>query len=149
MNRIKFVIPLLFLLLSSCCTNVSKNENAGNGFSMKKSLQSPPTAIQENQSTVTAKVQEINLEDDNNYTIKAKILNVEENPAYTSMAVKESIYKLIPGYVLNDKNEIDFKSYKEKNAGLLHLSKLKPGDEFKAIIFMGKNNSWYIQKVLK
>ncbi len=148
MNHIKLIAPLLFLLLSSCCTNISKNENESSGSSINKNVQSPPTTIQENQSIVTAKIQEINLENDDMYSLKVKVLIVEENPAYASMAVKGSIYKLIPDYVKNDKNEIDFKSHKEKNNGLLKLSKLKPGDEFKAVIFMGKNYNWYIQKVL-
>ncbi len=149
MNQIKFFLPFLFLFFSSCCTNVSKNENGGQELSIKKTNQNPPTTIQVNQSIVTAKVQEINLEDENNYSIKAKILNVEENPAYASMAVNGSVYKLVPDYALNDKNEIDFTSHKDKNSGLFNLSKLKPGDEFRAIIFMGKNYNWYIQKVLK
>jgi len=149
MNLIKFTAPLLFILLSSCCTNVSKDENKSNDLSMNKNVQGQPTTIQENQSIVIAKVQEINLEDENNYTIKAKVLNVDENPAFASMAVKGSVYKLIPDYALNDKNKIDFKSHKEKNTGLLNLSKLKTGDEFKAVIFMGKNYTWYIKKVLK
>ncbi len=149
MNRIKFAASLLFLILSSCCTNVSKNGSESSDLSMNKKVQSPPTTIQQNQSIVDAKIQEINLEDENNYSIAAKILNVEENPAYASIAVKGTVYKLSPDYVLNDKNEIDFKSHPEINSGLLNLSKLKPGDEFKAIIFMGKNYSWYIQKVLK
>jgi len=128
---------------------VSKNENAGQELSRRKNGQSPPTTIQENQSIVTARVQEINLENENNYSIKAKILNVEENPAYASIAVNGSVYKLVPDYVLNDKNEIDFTKHKDKNSSLLNISKLKPGDEFKAIIFMGKNYNWHIQKVLK
>ena len=149
MNRIKFGFPLLFLLLSSCCTNVSRNGNESNDLSIKKNVPSPPTTIQENQSIVTAKVQDIKQENENKYSIKAKILNVEENPAYASMAVTGNVYKLTPDYALNAKNEIDFKSHKEKNTGLLNLSRLKPGDEFKAIIFIGKNYNWYIQKVLK
>ena len=148
MNRLKFIVPLLVILLSSCCKNVSKNENEGKNLSIKKNVQNPPTTIQENQSIVTAKIQEINLEDKNMYSIKAKILNVEENPAYASMAVEGSVYKLLPDYALDDKNEIDFKMHKEKNNGLVNLSKLKHGDEFKAIIFMGKNYNWYIEKVL-
>ncbi len=149
MNVLKIFIPLLFLFLSSCCSNVNNNDKADSQYIINKKVQSPPTTIKENQSIVTARVEEINIENENNYSINARILNVEENPAYESMAVNGSVYKLFPNYALNEKKEIDYQSYKEKNNSLQQLSKLKTGDEFKALVFMGKDNRWYIQKVLK
>ena len=149
MNVLKIFVPILFLFLSSCCTNVSKNEKINRQTKINKSFPASPTTITDNQSIITARVEELNVSDKNNYSIDAMIVNVDENPAYQNMAVKGNVYKLFPNYILNDDKEIDFSSHQENNQKLRQLSQLKKGDEFRAIIFMGKGNKWYIQKVLK
>ncbi len=134
---ILFTLLSIFLASCSCPEELSRDKNT--------TLNSEPQ-IQINQSTVNAEVEDIYLIDEYNFILKAKILEVEENPAYTSMAVKGSIYNLIPNFQLDENQNVIKESGKNKN--LSGLSKLKRGDKFKAIIFFEKLKGWYIQEAL-
>ncbi len=148
MNTFKIFLPVLILFISSCCSDVTKNKTDDKQIVINKTQPKTPTTIKQNQSIVTARVEEINFTEDDSYSIHAKIIEIKVNNAYESIAVKGSSYKLIPNFSLNENKKIDFDNYEEKNSNLLKLKKLKPGDEFNAIIFMGSDNNWYIQKVI-
>ena len=134
---ILFAIVFSFVLVSCTSTEQSTGKN--------NTLNSEPQ-IQINQSTTLAEVEDIYVNDEYNFIIKVKVMEVEENPAYPSMAVNESVYNLIPNFQLDERKNVIKDS--KKNMSLSKLSKLQKGDKFKAIIFFEKLKGWYIQEVL-
>ncbi|HSP86685.1 MAG TPA: hypothetical protein VLN45_01015 [Ignavibacteriaceae bacterium] len=134
-----FLFALVFSLVIYSCSTTEQSTGKNNN------LNSDPQ-IQINQSTILSEVEDIYFNDSYNFILKVKILEVEVNPAYTSMAVKGSVYNLIPNFQLNENQEIIKDS--EKNKNLSGLSKLKKGSKFRAVIFFEKLKGWYIQETL-
>jgi hypothetical protein len=132
-----FTILSIFLAACSCPKEQSREKET--------TLNSEPQ-IQINQSTILAEVEDIYLIDEYNFILKVRVLEVEENPAYASMAIKGSVYNLIPNFQLDENQKVMKES--EKNKNLSGLSKVKRGDKFKAIIFFEKPKGWYIQEAL-
>jgi len=138
------IIAILSMLLSSCYSNVSKNNTASNNSSKGFQTELPAhTAV--NQSIVTAEVEQIKIKNKNDFRIRAKILKVEENPAYLSIASVGASYVLVPNFQLGQNKNI---MTTDKNTRLLQLSELKVGETFNAIIFYEHNKGWLIDKVL-
>lgn len=138
-----FLVPLL---LSACCPEQSDQLNTQNN-----QQETPPPAggeqtIQINKSYVTAEVDELFYKDDENFIIRASILDVREDPAYTSMAMAGSIYILIPNFQLD--NNMNVMADSETNKNLSALAKLKKGDKFNAEVFFDKSKGWFIQQVI-
>jgi hypothetical protein len=138
------IIVILIISFSSCSSNVLKNTSNSNDSSNSSQSKIPPH-IAENQSTVTAIVEQLNVINKKEYTIKAKILKVEENPAYLNMASIGAVYELAPNYKVDEKGNI---IQNETNTQLFDLSRLNIGDTFEAIIFYVQNKGWLIEKVL-
>jgi hypothetical protein len=136
-NTLLFVLLSSLIFVSCCTTEQSTGKN--------NTLNSEPQ-IQINQSTILGEVEDIYVNDEYNFILKVKILEVEENPAYTSIAVKGSVYNLIPNFQLDENQKVIKES--EKNKNLSGLSKLKRRDKFKAAIFFEKLKGWYIQETL-
>lgn len=134
---ILFTILSIFLAACSCPEELSREKDT--------TLNSEPQ-IQINQSTVLTEVEDIYMNDEYNFILKVKVLEVEENPAYASMAIKGSVYNLIPNFQLDENKSVMKES--EKNKSLSKLSKHKKGDRFKAIIFFEKLKGWFIQQAL-
>jgi hypothetical protein len=141
-------IKIFFLLcsityLSSCCADVTKEEsNVSNSENNLKN----PTSIAMNKSIVTARVDEILSDEKGNFTVRASIIKVEEDPSYPSLAMAGKSYNLIPNFRLDDNKKVITDS--EINRNLSSLSKQKPGYEFKAVIFFENLNGWFIQEII-
>jgi len=144
-NSIKIFLVLVSIIhLSSCCANVTKEKT--NGLNSGKILKSP-TAIAENKSIITARVEEIHLNENGSFIIKAFISKVEGDPSYPNLAMEGETYDLTPNFRLDDDKKIISDSEKNKNLSL--LSKQKAGYEFKAVIFFENLDGWFIQEVIK
>lgn len=145
MNGSLKIFFLIFSLtfISSCCTDVSKDKS---NVSTSGNVLKNPASIAINKSVVTAKVEEITIDEKGSFKVKALITKVEEDPAYTSMAIEGKTYELIPNFQLDDEKRIMPDS--EKNKKLSSLSKQEPGTDFKAVIFFENLNGWFIQEVL-
>lgn len=143
-NSLKIFFVFVFIaLLSSCCADVSNEKfNISNSRNTLKN----PTSIAINKSTVTAKVEEILLNEKGNLVIKTLILKVEVDPSYPNLSTVGKIYNLTPNFVLDDEKKIILDSERNKNLSL--LSKQNPGYEFKAIIFYDNSGGWLIQEVI-
>lgn len=102
-------------------------------------------AIQVNKSVVIAEIIENNVQDSTNFFIIAKTLDVKEDPAYPSLAVKGEIYELFPGFVLGKSKEI---INNRKNQKLRRLKDLNKGQNFKAVIYLDDSKHWIIQDVI-
>ncbi len=140
--KIFFLISSL-TLLSSCCSNLSKDKSES---LTSESMLKNPASVAINKSIVHATIKEILFDGKENFKIKALITNVEEDPAYSNMAVVDEIYDLIPNFQLDDDKKIIADS--ERNEKMKLLSKQKPGTEFKAVIFFENPRGWFVQEVL-
>lgn len=141
-------LKIFFLIVSStfifsCCTNVSKDKS---DVSTSGNVLKNPASIAINKSIVTAKIEKITIDEKGSFKVKALITKVEEDPAYTNMAMEGETYELVPNFQLDDEKRIMLDS--EKNKKLSSLSKQNPGTDFKAVIFFEKLNGWLIQEVL-
>jgi hypothetical protein len=134
---------ILFTALSifSIISCSSSEQNTEKETPLKSNQQ-----IQFNQSRVLAEVEDIYVNGAYNFIIKAKVLDVEEDPAYPSMAVKGNVYSLIPNFQLDENKNVI--GHSDKNINLSGLSELQKGEKFKAIIFFEYLKGWYIQEVL-
>lgn len=139
-----FFITVLGILYSSCCRNVS-NENIKDSESNK--IVKNPASLTINKSIVTAKIEGIDLSNDQSFAIKAYIIEVEEDPSYPSMAIAGKTYNLTPNFQLDEEKNIISDS--ERNKDLKLLSKKNVGTEFKASIFFDNANGWFIQEIIK
>jgi hypothetical protein len=138
-----FFLIGLSILFSSCCNDISKDKsNASTSGNMLKG----PAKVTINKSIVTATIEEILLDGKGSFKVKALITKVEEDPAYTNMAMEGETYVLVPNFQLDDEKRIMPDS--EKNKKLSSLSKQEPGTDFKAVIFFENLNGWFIQEVL-
>jgi len=138
---------ILFLIISlfSCSNDVSKDND--NGDSKEPVTNNGPgQSLIQNKSIVLAKLISKDVTDEINFTLKANVINVEEQSNYESIAVAGDEYTLKPGFYYDDNNEI---SDNERNIGLKKLAELNVGDEFKAEISLEQSTGWIINKVLK
>lgn len=142
MNQL-FVL-LLVLSIISCSNDVSKENKVD---SEKQVITKRPTqTIQINKSIVLARLISKKVKNETDFTIRVKILNVEENSNYESIAVAGEEYTLKPNFYYDEKNKI---SDNERNSGLKEIVKLNVGDEFNAEISLDQHLGWTINKVLK
>ncbi len=144
----KFFIPIIFVIsiftFYSCYPEASESINSRNVKSKAREQASYPAHIAENQSTVTAEVEGVYVKDKTDFFIKARILNMKNDPAYLSLAIKGASYILVPGFQMDNNKVKDT----DVNKGLESLTKFKVGDTFKAIIYYQQYYGWYIEKVL-
>ena len=139
---------ILFLLttavfLSACCKDVVKEDF---NISRKENKPITPTSIAVNKSIVTAKLEDVLSGDNGIFIIGALLTKVEENPAYSSLAMANKIYFLIPNFQLDENKNLVTDS--KKNQDLLWLVKQNIGYEFKAVIFFENLNGWFIEEVI-
>ncbi len=144
----KFIIHLFLavfaFIIVSCSPDVSRQAGSGSGTQTISSSKFP-AHIAENKSTVTAEVEGVFIKDRTDFFIKARILKVEDNPAYLSLALQGASYILVPSFQFDDNKKI---ADSEKNKNLEGLTKLKVGDTFKAVIYYEQFYGWYIENVL-
>ena len=138
-----FFLIVSLTFISSCCTNVSKDKS---DISTSGNVLKNPANIAINKSVVTATIEEILSDGKGSFKVKALITKVEEDTAYTNMAMEGETYVLVPNFQLDDEKRIMPDS--EKNKKLSSLSKQEPGTDFKAVIFFENLNGWFIQEVL-
>ncbi len=134
---------ILLTLLFGCCNSKPINENIELNKNTNQNLSGPASIVQ-NLSIVTARIDQVLYKDETDYQLKVTVLVVEENDAYTSIAVSGSEYLLTPNF--RYENEELMKS--DVNESLKKLSKLSKGKEFKAEISLENQKGWFIQKVL-
>lgn len=128
-------------LIISCSNCKPTNETVG-----QNNLQTGtnPTAIVQNLSLVTARVDNVIFKSETDYQIKATVLVVEQRDENNSIATPGEEYLLTPNFRYNN-NEI---MNSDINESLKKLSKLSKGKEFKAEISLENEKGWFIQKVI-
>lgn len=146
----KFIIPIFIVVFAisflSCSSDVSKETESVQGSGTQTKEQSKfPAHIAENKSTVTAEVEGVYIRDKTDFFIKARILKVEEDPAYLSLALQGASYILVPSFQLDNNKNV---AGSDKNKSLESLTKLRVGDTFKAIIYYQQYYGWFIEKTL-
>lgn len=141
--KIASILVLVFISLQIIsCSNCK--DTANNDEQEKNKLVKPPTAIVQNLSIVTARVEEVIYKSETEYQIKATVLVVEESDSHTSIATPGQEYLLTPNFRYD--NEVLMNS--DVNDSLKKISKLSKGQEFKAEISLENGKGWFIQKVL-
>lgn len=128
------IFTIAFLSCSNC-----KESQSSNDQDIKK-----PTSIAINMSIVEAQIIEVS-GDERNFKVKAKILSINENDSFPSIAVVGEEYLLTPNFRTEDGKILD----NEINSNLFSLRNLIKGQKFKAEISLSQNSGWLIQKVLK
>ncbi|NWF88910.1 MAG: hypothetical protein HXY50_05535 [Ignavibacteriaceae bacterium] len=141
--KIVFFIILTFLFLG-CCSDISKDNSNVKNNSIGLSNQ---TRVAFNRSFVTALVEDIIIGENGNKMVQAKILSVDENPAYQSLAIAGSVYNLIPNFEVDDNKAI--KKQSKKNENLLSLLSNRKGYEFKAVISFKNLQGWILEEVIE
>ena len=118
----------LFLIISifSCSNDVS-NDNSKVSVTDK----GPGPTIIQNKSVVVAKLISIEIIDEHNFSLKVKVLKVEDNSNYQSIVVAGDEYTLKPGFYYDENKEL---SDNDRNRRLKELTALNPGDEIKVEI---------------
>ena len=140
----QLIVLLLLLSLASCSNDVSK-ENEVDSDKLVTPQKSAQT-IQINKSFVLARLISKDIRNERDFTIRVKILNVEENSNYESIAVVGEEYTLTPSFYYDEKDKI---AENERNLGLIQIVKLNVGDEFNAEISLEQKLGWTIIKVIK
>lgn len=141
----KFVYVLFSFMLLPLLFGCSNCKPTNQTIGLDKSInQSGPTSIVQNQSIVTARVDEVIFKDEIDYQLKVTILVVEQNDAYPSIAVPGNEYLLTPNFRYDNEKLMS----SDVNESLKKLSKISKGKEFKAEISLENLKGWYIQKVL-
>ena len=108
--------------------------------------QTSPAVIKQNISTVTAEIISKDVKNENDFVLNVKILDVETNPNYESIAVSGKDYQLTPAFYLDENREV---ADNEGNRNLKDLAGLNMGDRFKADISFSTLKGWSITKVYK
>ena len=140
----QLIVLLLLLSLASCSNDVSK-ENEVDSDKLVTPQKSAQT-IQINKSFVLARLIGTYARSETDFTIRVKILNVEENSNYESIAVAGEEYTLTPSFYYDEKDKI---ANNERNRGLKGIVKFNVDDEFNAEISLDQKLGWTIIKVLK
>ncbi len=140
----QFLFLLLTISILSCSNNVSDKNDKGNIQTQSNNKISGQT-IKQNKSIITAKLVSKEIIDEENFVLKVKVLEVEDNPNYESMAIAGEEYELKPGFYFDENKEIPDN---ERNRGLKRLTILNAGDQFKAEISLEQLQGWIIYRVL-
>jgi hypothetical protein len=136
---------LIFIISFISCSNDVSKENEGDS-NQPITNKGPGQTIQINKSIVLAKLISKEVKDETEFAIRAKVLNVEKESSYESIAVAGDEYTFKPNFYYDVNNQIP---ENERNNGLKELAQLKEGDEFKAEISLDQSMGWTINKVLK
>lgn len=134
-----FLFSVPFLISCGTCNHTSDNKLESN-----INKQNNPTAIVQNISVVTARIDAIEFTSETDYKIKATVLTVEEKSDKPSIAVPGNEYVLQPNFRYDDGKLLE----NNVNSLLKSLSKLEKGKTFKAEISLENQKGWFIQNVL-
>lgn len=134
-----FLFSVPFLISCGSCNHTSENKLESN-----INMQNNPTAIVQNISVVTARIDAIEFTSETDYKIKATVLTVEEKSDKPSIAVPGNEYVLQPNFRYDDGKLLE----NDVNSVLKSLSKLEKGKTFKAEISLENQKGWFIQNVL-
>jgi hypothetical protein len=140
--RLAFILfsVLSTALIISCSNCKPANETVG-----QDKIKTNPTAIVQNLSLVTAKVDNVLFKTETDYQIKVTVLVVEEREDNNkSIATPGEEYLLTPNFRYDNDKLMD----SDINESLKKLSKLSKGKEFTAEISLENGKGWFIQKVL-
>jgi len=135
------ILLILLTFLYSCCNSKPTNGLIGQE---QNSNQNIPTAIVQNLSIVTARVDEVLFKEDTDYQLKVTVLDVKQTVAFPSIAVPNNQYLLTPNFRYDNEKLMT----SDVNESLKKLGKLSKGKEFKAEISLENQKGWFIQKVL-
>ena len=138
----------LFLLLSISilsCSNDMSNKNDKGNTQIPPNNKKPGQTVKQNKSIITAKLVSKEVADEQNFILKVKILGVEDNPNYESIAVAGEEYELKPGFYFDENKEIPDN---ERNRELKKLTTLNAGDDFRAEISLEQLQGWIVHRVL-
>jgi hypothetical protein len=137
-------VLLLILSCISCSNDVSKEDELDSEKPV--TTKGPVQTIELNKSVVLLRLISKEVKEETNFTLRAKVLNVEEKTSYESIAVAGEEYILKPNFYYDENYQIPAN---ERNNGLKELVELKTGDEFNAEISLDQYKGWTINKVLK
>jgi hypothetical protein len=134
------ILPLSILISCSNCKHT--NQSVGQE---KINNETNPTAIVQNISIITARVDDVLYKDETDYQLKVTVLVVEETSNNrVSIATPGQEYLLTPNFRYDGDKIMD----SVINDELKTLSKISKGKEFKAEISLENQKGWFIQKVL-
>lgn len=140
LSLLYLILPLSILISCSNCKHT--NQSVGQE---KNNNETSPTAIVQNISIVTARVDEVIYKEETEYQLKVTVLVVEEtSDSRVSIATPGQEYLLTPNFrydgdkIMNSNINDDLKT----------LGKISKGKEFKAEISLENQKGWFIQKVL-
>lgn len=130
---------LLFFLLG-CCSSDKSEEN-------DKSLHpiQTPTTIQENRSTVVAQVLTYYENKENNFVLKIKVLQIEDDGSFPSLATVGYDYFCSPNFAVDENGAL---MQSEKNDNLYKLKNVSSGKKIKTEIFFQPKTGWHIDKFI-
>lgn len=143
------LLIVLSTLFTSCKSDNIQNEKIKTDTT-KQEIKQPtnpnnPASVQINRSNVIIEVLGMGKNDDGTFSLKGKVIEIFEDEAYPSIAVKGETYVLKPNIRVNeDMKVID----SEVNSNLRELSNLEEGKKFQAYITLD-NKEWLIQEVIK
>lgn len=154
MNIIKYLLLLTVPLFFTCCSHSPNSvKSAGaeeippaGGRTIQGGSSAAKTVVQQNRSEITGEVMELKDIENNSFGVVIRILEVTEDPSFPSIALKDKIYEIHPGFVLDEKNEI---ADNQRNRRLLKLKNKKKGDIINGIIFLNNDNKWIIKDLME
>lgn len=154
MKILKYLILLAVPFVFICCSISSKNAKAAGdetaqipGISTQAGKgTAPKTVVQQNRSEIRAEVIELKDIENNSFGVVVRILDVAEDPSFPSIALKNMVYEIHPGFVLDEKNEL---ADNQRNRRLLSLKHKKKGDIINGIIFLNAENKWIIKDLME
>ena len=139
-----FLILLLSISILSCSNDMS-NKNDKIDTQIPSNNKNPGQTLKQNKSIVIAQLVSKEVTDEQNFILKVKVLKVEDNPNYESMAVTGEEYDLKPSFYFDENKKIPDN---ERNRRLKELTTLNAGDDFKAEISLEQMEGWIIHRVL-
>jgi hypothetical protein len=145
LDYMKQLFVLIFIISFISCSNDVSKENE---LDSKKPVtnKDPAQTFQMNKSIVLARLVSMEVKGEMDFSLKAKVLNVERESGYESIAVAGDEYIFKPGFYYDENSKMPDN---EGNNALKELVQLKAGDEFKAEISLDQSMGWIINKVLK
>src|ERR1041385_3890316 len=156
--KILFALMLIPLVSSGpgCCSRETAQKApqesdaagpAGREAIVREPHPTPPaeTTLKRNGASVAALVESVSVLGDDMYTLFVRLDSAVAIEGMDSPAVQGQWLTLSPGYVLDEKGQIDRSN--ERNKRLMSLRSLKQGDQFKGRITLEKKNGWVLVDV--
>lgn len=137
--KILIIYVLLFLsffLINSCSKKEAQQE--------KDKIK--PTTIQDNRSIVSAKILSIQKKHIEDYTLKIRLIEVNEDPNFPNFASPGDEIIVTPNFYLDDSGKIS--NQDDRNERLFSLTSNKEGDTVNLILTYELKKGWLILDII-